>query len=125
MIGFDDPRLFGAMVDVLKDAFGVEFELWFTGGGCTALVGEFEGDTTVYLTDAPSSPNGVELTITDQSTREVFGESTVGFAVGVYRDEHRTNVTYAEYPTAATRALPVIVAEQLKAAQEKRNGEPS
>jgi hypothetical protein len=115
-------ELYGPMLDVLRQAFGVEFDYWNTGGGCTALVGDFEADTAVYLTDAPGSPNGHECQITDSPTRQRVGESTVGFAVGVYRDEHRTNVTYAEYPTAATRALPVIVAEQLKAATVSGKG---
>lgn len=112
---------YGLMVDVLREAFGVVFELWDTGGGCTALVGEFEGDITVYLTDAPDSPNGQEAHITDQPTRERLGESTIGFAVGVYRDEHQDQIAYGEYPTANTRALPVIVREQLDAARKGRS----
>lgn len=105
--------LYGPMVAVLAHRFGVEFQLWDTGGGCTALVGEFPDDVKVYLTDAPSSPNGQECKITDCPTRRRFGESTVGFAVGVYRDDGQTQVAYAEYPTAATTALPEIVSEQL------------
>ena len=112
--------LYGPMVDVLREAFGVEFELWDTGGGCTALVGEFEADTTVYLTDAPSSRLGSECQISDRPLRRVLGEDNVGFAVGVYRDEHRTNVTYREYPHATTPMLPRIVAEQLAAAVKAR-----
>ena len=120
--------LYGAMVDVLKAEFGVEFQLWDTGGGCDALVGEFEGDVTVYITDAPNSPHGRECQITDQPTRDALdhgtviaahGGSTVGFAVGVYRDDHCTNVAYGEYPNEATADLPVIVAEQLTAAKGK------
>lgn len=114
--------LYGPIVDVLREAFGVEFQLWDTGGGCTALVGEFESGVSVYLTDAPGSPHGHEATICDQPTRRAVGESNVGFAVGVYRDEGSTQIAYGEYPTAATRALPVIVAEQLKAATVSDNG---
>jgi len=112
--------LYGPMVDPLRERFGVEFEVRDTGGGCTALVGEFEGDTTVYITDAPNSPNGHECTITDQPTRVEVGESTVGFAVGVYSDEHSTQIAYDEYPSAAARHLPVIVTEQLQAARNNR-----
>jgi hypothetical protein len=119
MRGEIPDSLYGPMVDVLRERFGVEFQLWDTGGGCTALVGEFEGDVTVYLTDAPSSPHGRECMITDRAMRKVLGESTVGFAVGVYRDEHQTNIAYAEYPTAVTAHLPAIVAEQLTAAKGK------
>lgn len=108
--------LYGPMVDVLREAFGVEFELWDTGGGCTALVGEFESDVSVYLTDAPNAPKGHEATITDCPTRRRLGESNVGFAVGVYRDEGSTQAAYGEYPTAMTTALPVIVTEQLRKA---------
>lgn len=108
--------LYGPMVDELRRAFGVEFQLWDTGGGCSALVGELEGDVTVYLTDAPGSSDGIECTISDRSRRNCYGESNVGFAVGVYRDEGCTQIAYAEYPTANTAALPVIVAEQLTAA---------
>jgi hypothetical protein len=104
------------MVDVLKTRFGVEFQLWDTGGGCTALVGEFEGDVTVYITDAPGSINGYECTITSQRIRVALGESTVGFAIGVYRDEHRRNVTYCEYLNATTAELADLVTEQLKEA---------
>lgn len=111
--------LYGPMVDVLREAFGVTFELWHTGGGCTALVGDLEGDVAVYITDAPSAINGRECTITDSPTRKRVGESTVGFAVGIYREEHQTNVAYAEYPTANIAALPVIVTEQLTAATTK------
>jgi len=112
--------LYGPMVDVLRERFGVEFEVRDTGGGCDALVGEFEGDTTVYITDAPDSPNGHECTITDQPTRVRVGESTVGFAVGVYRDEHSTQIAYGEYPTAVARHLPVIVAVTLEVARNNR-----
>jgi hypothetical protein len=108
--------LYGPMVDVLQGAFGVEFEFWDTGGGCNALVGEFEGDTTVYITDAPGARCGQECQITDHPLRVRHGEATVGFAVGVYRDDHQTSVAYGEYPAACTRHLPVIVAEQLTAA---------
>ena len=108
--------LYGPMVDVLHKAFGVTFEFWDTGGGCTALVGEFEADVTVYLTDAPSSRLGRECQISDLPLRNVLGEANVGFAVGVYRDEHQTSVAYREYPHATTLMLPVIVAEQLAAA---------
>ena len=105
--------LYGPMVAVLAHRFGVQFQLWDTGGGCDALVGEFPDDVKVYLTDAPSSPNGKECKITDCPTRRRFGESTVGFAVGVYHDDGQTQVAYAEYPTATTTALPEIVSEQL------------
>jgi hypothetical protein len=105
--------LYGPMVAILAHRFGVEFALTDTGGGCTALVGEFTDDLKVYLTDAPSSPNGQECQITNTPTRLRLGESTVGFAVGVYHDEGQTQVAYAEYPTATTTALPEIVSEQL------------
>ena len=108
--------LYGQMVDELQGAFGVEFQYWDTGGGCNALVGEFEGDVTVYITDAPAARCGQECQITDQRMRNRHGESNVGFAVGVYRNEHQDNVAYREYPTACTRNLPVIVAEQLSEA---------
>jgi hypothetical protein len=112
--------LYGPMVDVLQGAFGVEFEYWDTGGGCNALVGEFEADTTVYITDAPASRLGRECQISDRALRTVLGESSVGFAVGVYRDEHQTSIAYGEYPTATTADLPTIVAEQLTAATTQR-----
>lgn len=112
--------LYGAMVDVLEERFGVTFEFWDTGGGCTALVGEFEADTTVYITDAPASRLGRECQISDRALRTVLGESNVGFAVGVYRDERSTQIAYGEYPTATTRHLPTIVAEQLTTATEQR-----
>lgn len=113
MRGENGDSLYGPMVDVLREAFGVEFEFWDTGGGCTALIGEFESGVSVLLTDAPRAPHGDEATITDCPTRRRFGESTVGFAVGVYRDERSTQVAYGEYPTAVTTHLPVIVTEQL------------
>jgi hypothetical protein len=104
------------MVDVLRARFGVEFQLWHTGGGCTALVGEFEADTAVYITDAPGSRCGQECEITDYPTREFWGEWNVGYAVGVYRDEHQRNVTYCEYLTATVTELADLVTEQLKEA---------
>lgn len=111
------------MTEPLKARFGVEFELWHTGGGCTALVGEFEADVTVYITDAPGSICGQECVITGQGARGFWGEFNVGFAVGVYRDSHTRNVAYHEYPNATTAELPDLVAEQLKEAVS-RSGHP-
>jgi hypothetical protein len=105
------------MVDVLRRAFGVDFELWDTGGGCTALIGELEGNVAVYITDAPSAACGAECEITP------FRDGirvAAGFAVGVYVDDHATQLAYGEYPTAAHHHLPVIVAEQLAVAVNNR-----
>jgi hypothetical protein len=124
--------LYGPMVEWLRERFGVEFELWDTGGGCTALVGDFGGNIKVYITDAPNSPNGHECTITDQPTRDrldgdvslddVEWPSTVGFAVGVYHDEGQTQIAYGEYPYADTAELPDLVDRQLAAATRDRCG---
>ena len=108
--------LYGPMVDVLHNAFGVEFEFWDTGGGCTALVGELESDVTVYLTDSTESDHGRECMITSVPGRQ-HRSGTVGFAVGIYRDEHQTNVAYGDYPEATVEDLPVIIAEQLREAR--------
>lgn len=108
-------KLYGSMIDILRDTFGVEFEYCDTGGGCTALIGEFDGDLAVVITDAPNSVNGREATITNLPTRTASDESTVGFAVGVYRDDHCTQTAYGEYSTAVTADLPALVRMQLAA----------
>lgn len=107
--------LYGPMIDTLKNALGVEFEFWETGGGCTALVGELEGDVTIYITDSTHSDHGRECMITSVPGRQ-HRSGSVGFAVGVYRDEHMTNVAYGDYPYAGVDDLPVIVDEQLRKA---------
>ena len=107
------PNLYSPMVDVLAESLGVTFQLCDTGGGCAALVGEFESGVAVYLTDAAGSPHGHEAHITDMPTRQRVGEHNVGFAVGVYRDEHCEQIAYREYATATVADLPKIVREQL------------
>jgi len=107
---------YGPMIEALRDAFGVTFEHCDTGGGCTALIGEFEGDTAVYITDSAESPQGQEAFISDMANRADLGEDTVGYAVGVYRDEHCDQVAYGDYPTATVTDLPRIVREQLGSA---------
>jgi hypothetical protein len=108
--------LYGPMVTALESAFGVTFELWDTGGGCTALVGRFESDLTVYLTDSPESPRGHEATITDMVTRTEVGEDQIGYSVGVYRDEGSTEMAYGEFPAATVAALPLLVTVVMDAA---------
>jgi hypothetical protein len=128
MRGEKPDSLYGPMIDPLRERFGVTFQLWDTGGGCTALVGEFEGDVAVYITDAPNSFAGRECMITDQPARDrleagtipkLQGDSLFGFAVGVYVHQHQTNVTYGEYPDAGTAILPDLVSDELVAAAER------
>ena len=105
--------LFGPMVEALEAELGVTFQLWDTGGGCTALVGELEGDVSVYVTDAPTSPNGEEATISDMLIRRFLGEDTIGYAIGVYRSAD-TVLAYEEFPTATVAELPVLVTGLLR-----------
>jgi len=105
--------LFGPMVEALEAELGVTFELWDTGGGCTALVGELEGDVSVYITDAPTSPNGEEATISDMLIRRFLGEDTIGYAIGVYRGGD-TVLAYGEFPTVTVAELPVLVTGLLR-----------
>jgi len=121
-----EPSLYAPMVDVLEETLGVTFQLWDTGGGCTALVGYFGTDTTVMITDSAKSPNGHEATITDQPTRDRLDReqpalvSTVGFAIGVYRDAGDTQIAYADHPMAHTAELPDLVMRELIEALETR-----
>ena len=105
--------LYGPMVEALEAELGVTFELWDTGGGCTALVGELEGDVSVYITDAPTSPNGEEATISDMLIRRFLGEDTVGYAIGVYRGGD-TVLAYGEFLTATVAELPALVTGLLR-----------
>ena len=105
--------LYGPMVEALEAELGVTFELWDTGGGCTALVGELEGDVSVMVTDAPTSPNGEEATISDMLIRRFLGEDTIGYAIGVYRGDG-TVLDYEEFPTATVAELPVLVTGLLR-----------
>ena len=105
--------LYGPMVEALEAELGVTFELWDTGGGCTALVGELEGDVSVYITDAPTSPNGEEATISDMLIRRFLGEDTIGYAIGVYRGGD-TVLAYGEFPTVTVAELPVLVTGLLR-----------
>ena len=105
--------LFGPMVEALEAELGVTFQLWDTGGGCTALVGELEGDVSVMITDAPTSPNGEEATISDMLIRRFLGEDTIGYAIGVYRGGD-TVLAYGEFPTVTVAELPVLVTGLLR-----------
>lgn len=102
--------LYGPMVDVLDKAFGVTFQFWDTGGGCTALVGEFEGGVRVMLTDSPNSENGQEAHISDMCRRSCYGEKTIGYAVGVTVEDA---LAYGEYSRATVSDLPAIVVDML------------
>jgi hypothetical protein len=103
---------YGPMVVGLERHFGgVVFAVADTGGGCSALIGEF-GDDQVYITDAPST--GHECHITSQPDRDRTGQT--GFAVGVYRDNRQ--LAYREYPAACTGELGLLVDEVLKAARK-------
>jgi len=110
--------LFGPMVEALEAELGVTFQLWETGGGCTALVGELEGDVSVYITDAPTSPNGEEATISDMLIRRFLGEATVGYAIGAYRGDG-TVLAYQDFPTATVAELPALVTKVLNDAMEE------
>ena len=105
--------LYGPMVEALEAELGVTFELWDTGGGCTALVGELEGDVSVYITDAPTSPNGEEATISDMLIRRFLGEDTIGYAIGVYRGGD-TVLAYGEFPAVTVAELPALVTGLLR-----------
>ena len=105
--------LFGPMVEALEAELGVTFQMWETGGGCTALVGELEGDVSVYITDAPGSPNGEEATISDMLIRRFLGEDTIGYAIGVYRGDG-TVLAYEEFRTATVTELPALVTGLLR-----------
>jgi hypothetical protein len=110
--------LYGPMIDVLRDEFGVEFSLWDTGGGCTALIGEFEGGIRVVVTDSPSSVNGWEAQISDALFRATVGEDSVGYAIGVEAQDMDV-LAYDEFPTATVAELPNIVTQVLDLARMK------
>lgn len=107
--------LYGPMVDSVKNTLGIDLELWDTGGGCTALIGQCEGDLAIYVTDAPDSEYGHECQISDVAYRDQHA-GRVGFAVGAYVDEHCTQVAYAEFPHAHVVDLPTLIARVLKLA---------
>jgi len=104
--------LYGPMIEGVKSVLGFELELWDTGGGCTALAVDLEGGVAIYVTDAPNSPYGEEAQISDADHhRQHLG--LVGFAIGVYTDEHSTQVAYDEYPHATIEELPSLIAHEL------------
>ena len=105
--------LYGAMVDPVRNSLGIELELWDTGGGCTALIGQLEGGLAVYVTDAPNSEYGHEAHISDMPYR-MRHNGQVGFAVGIYADENTEQVSYGEYPHAAAFDLPTLITRQLR-----------
>lgn len=111
------------MIDSLDAAFGPGvFEVWDTGGGCTAIVAEMEGDITVMITDGEASPNGHDAFITDMNTREEEGgDNTFGYFVGVYTDEGATPLHQVDAPTAVAADLADIVTAALTAAQEENS----
>ena len=40
---------YGELVNPLTERFGVPFEFWYTGGGCTAIEAFMDGDITVIV----------------------------------------------------------------------------
>jgi len=97
--------LFGDLVDPVRDLTGIDLGFWDTGGGCTALQADLDEDTTVVVTDSPSSPNGQEAHISSVLRRRELGG--VGFMVGVYRDGDQVLVLDA--PAAGIAELPELV----------------
>lgn len=81
--------LYGPMCDPLNAIYGENvFAFWHTGGGCTALVGNLEGDVTVMVTDNPDTDHGEEAFITPLPDRMARGgDAQFGYCVGIYFDE--------------------------------------
>lgn len=79
---------YGAIVDPLNAVFGDDvFQLWDTGGGCTALQATLKGDLTVMITDDPHTEHGREDQITGMPDRiDSGGDHLYGYCVGVYTD---------------------------------------
>lgn len=107
---------YSGMIDLVQQGVGISLELWDTGGGCTALQAFLESDITVVVTDSPYSTNGQEAQITGERERRLLGEDTVGFFVGVYRDEGSTPLITIDTPMAVIDQLPFFVKMALDAA---------